>query len=163
MEVAERFSVRAQVAQTALVDGVVGRVWVHAGKPRVAFGFAIVDGRIVAIEISADPARQEWHAIGARNPSPGWRPRSALVPGDGPAPRLRAKPRGGASRSPSGHCAWAGEPEPIPPVLALIAATRGLPNAIGRRRRGRGARSASAPRPSGRDQSSVRRSDHPAD
>jgi RNA polymerase sigma factor (sigma-70 family) len=55
--VAGTFSGRATVAQTALVDGAVGAVWSVGGKPRVVFGFTIVDGRIVGIALVADPAR----------------------------------------------------------------------------------------------------------
>jgi RNA polymerase sigma-70 factor (ECF subfamily) len=55
--VAETFSGRARVAQLALVDGAVGAVWAPGGRPRVVFGFTITAGRIVAIELLADPAR----------------------------------------------------------------------------------------------------------
>ena len=53
--VAETFSGRAQGAQTALVDGAVGAVWASGGKPRVVFDFTIVSGKIVAIDLLADP------------------------------------------------------------------------------------------------------------
>jgi RNA polymerase sigma-70 factor (ECF subfamily) len=53
--VAETFSGRARAAQPALVDGVPGLVWVAAGGPRVVFDFTIADGRIVAIDLVADP------------------------------------------------------------------------------------------------------------
>jgi len=55
--VAETFAGRARVAQPALVDGAVGAVWAPGGRPRVVFGFTITGGRIVAIDILADPAR----------------------------------------------------------------------------------------------------------
>ena len=53
--VAKTFSGRAQGAQTALVDGTVGAVWASGGKPRVVFDFTIVSGKIVAIDLLADP------------------------------------------------------------------------------------------------------------
>jgi len=53
--VAKTFSGRAQGAQIALVDGTVGAVWASGGKPRVVFDFTIVSGKIVAIDLLADP------------------------------------------------------------------------------------------------------------
>jgi RNA polymerase sigma factor (sigma-70 family) len=53
--VAGTFSGRARVAQLALVDGVVGAVWAQGGKPRVVFGFTISRGKIVEIDLLADP------------------------------------------------------------------------------------------------------------
>jgi RNA polymerase sigma-70 factor (ECF subfamily) len=55
MAVAETFSGRARVAQLALVDGSVGAVWAPGGKPRVAFAFTISSGKIVGIDLLADP------------------------------------------------------------------------------------------------------------
>jgi RNA polymerase sigma factor (sigma-70 family) len=55
--VAETFSGRARFAQPALVNGVVGAVWAPRGRPRVVFGFTITRGKIVEIDILADPAR----------------------------------------------------------------------------------------------------------
>jgi RNA polymerase sigma-70 factor (ECF subfamily) len=55
--VAKQFSGRAQAAQAALVNGAVGLVWAPGGQPRVVFGFTITRGKIVAIDILADPAR----------------------------------------------------------------------------------------------------------
>ena len=55
--VAETFSGRARVARPALVDGAVGAVWAVAGKPRVVFGFTIREGRVVEIDLVADPER----------------------------------------------------------------------------------------------------------
>ena len=57
--VAKAFSGRAQFARPALVDGAVGAVWAPGGRPRVVFGFSIRRGRIVQIDILADPARLE--------------------------------------------------------------------------------------------------------
>jgi RNA polymerase sigma factor (sigma-70 family) len=51
------FSGRARFARPALVDGVVGAVWAPGGRPRVVFGFTIRGGRIVAIDLLADPER----------------------------------------------------------------------------------------------------------
>jgi len=55
--VARTFAGRARVAQPALVNGAAGAVWVHGGRPRVVFGFTITGGRIVGIELIADPER----------------------------------------------------------------------------------------------------------
>ena len=55
--VAETFSGRARVAEPALLDGEVGAVWAPGGRPRVVFGFTITQGRIVEIELVADPER----------------------------------------------------------------------------------------------------------
>jgi RNA polymerase sigma-70 factor (ECF subfamily) len=57
MAVAETFSGRARVAQLALVDGSVGAVWAPGGKPRVVFAFTISSGKIVGIDLLADPKR----------------------------------------------------------------------------------------------------------
>ncbi len=54
-DVAETFSGRARLAQPVLVLGAAGAVWAPDGKPRIVFGFSIVQGDIVAIEILADP------------------------------------------------------------------------------------------------------------
>ncbi|MGH2654818.1 MAG: RNA polymerase sigma factor SigJ [Actinomycetota bacterium] len=55
--VAETFSGRARAARPALVDGVPGLVWASGGRPRVVFDFTIADGKIVEIEMVADPER----------------------------------------------------------------------------------------------------------
>ena len=55
--VAETFSGRARAARPALIDGEVGLVWAQHGEPRVVFDFTIEDGRIVAIDLVADPDR----------------------------------------------------------------------------------------------------------
>jgi RNA polymerase sigma factor (sigma-70 family) len=55
--VANTFSGRARVAQPALVNGAVGAVWASGGRPRVVFSFTITRGKIVAIDLLADPAR----------------------------------------------------------------------------------------------------------
>jgi hypothetical protein len=55
--VAGVFSGRARAARPALVDGAAGAVWAPGGQPRVVLSFTIAQGRIVAIELLADPAR----------------------------------------------------------------------------------------------------------
>jgi RNA polymerase sigma factor (sigma-70 family) len=55
--VADTFAGRARLARPALVDGAAGAVWAPGGRPRVVFGFTIRGGRIVAIDILADPGR----------------------------------------------------------------------------------------------------------
>ncbi len=53
--VAQQFSGRARAAQLALVNGIVGAVWAQGGQPRVVFGFTIAHGKIVEIDLLADP------------------------------------------------------------------------------------------------------------
>ena len=55
--VAEQFSGRARAAQPALVDGAVGLVWAPGGRPQVVFDLTITEGKIVAIDLIADPDR----------------------------------------------------------------------------------------------------------
>src|SRR5437667_8798227 len=55
--VAETFSGRARAARPALVNGAAGAVWAPGGRPRVVFGFTITRGKIVEIELLADPER----------------------------------------------------------------------------------------------------------
>jgi RNA polymerase sigma-70 factor (ECF subfamily) len=55
--VAATFSGRARAARLALVDGVVGAVWAHGGRPRVVFGFTVAHGKVVGIDLVADPER----------------------------------------------------------------------------------------------------------
>lgn len=52
--VARMFSGRARAAQPALLDGEPGAVWMHEGAVRVAFRFAVENGRIAGIELVAD-------------------------------------------------------------------------------------------------------------
>src|SRR5205809_3982755 len=56
-DVAETFKGRAQAAQLALVNGTAGLVWAAGGRPRVVFAFTIARGKIVAIDLVADPER----------------------------------------------------------------------------------------------------------
>jgi len=55
--VADTFSGRARAARPALVNGAAGAVWAPRGRPRVVFGFTITGGKIVEIDLIADPAR----------------------------------------------------------------------------------------------------------
>ncbi|WBB61412.1 sigma factor-like helix-turn-helix DNA-binding protein [Streptomyces sp. WMMC500] len=55
--VADVFTGRLRAARLALVDGAPGLVWMHQGRPRIAFAFAFADGTIVAIDVIADPDR----------------------------------------------------------------------------------------------------------
>jgi RNA polymerase sigma factor (sigma-70 family) len=55
--VADTFSGRARAARPALVDGVAGLVWAQGGTPRMVFSFTIARGRIVAIDLVAEPER----------------------------------------------------------------------------------------------------------
>ena len=49
------FSGRAQTAQPALINGAAGAVWAPGGRPRVVFTFTITGGKIVEIDMLADP------------------------------------------------------------------------------------------------------------
>jgi RNA polymerase sigma-70 factor (ECF subfamily) len=53
--VAEIFAGRARVAQPELLKGAAGLVWAPGGQPRVAFGITMTGGRIVTIDLIADP------------------------------------------------------------------------------------------------------------
>jgi RNA polymerase sigma-70 factor (ECF subfamily) len=53
--VASAFAGRARTARHALVDGVPGAAWAPDGRPRAVFDFTIADGRIVAVDLIADP------------------------------------------------------------------------------------------------------------
>ena len=55
--VADIFSGRARAARLALVDGSAGAVWAPGGRPRVVFGFKVAGGKIVGIDVLADPVR----------------------------------------------------------------------------------------------------------
>jgi RNA polymerase sigma factor (sigma-70 family) len=55
-EVATTFAGRARAARPALLDGLVGLAWAPGGRPRVVFDFTTENGRIVAIDLIADPA-----------------------------------------------------------------------------------------------------------
>ena len=55
--VANTFSGRARAAQPALINGAVGLVWAPGGRPRVVFSVTMSRGKIVEIEMIADPER----------------------------------------------------------------------------------------------------------
>ncbi|MFI7669056.1 sigma-70 family RNA polymerase sigma factor [Nocardia sp. NPDC049526] len=57
--VAQTFFGRARAAQLALIDGRAGLVWSVGGQPRVIFDFTVSEGRIVAIDLLADPQTLE--------------------------------------------------------------------------------------------------------
>ena len=56
-EVAGTFSGRARAVQPALLGGSIGAVWIVNGRPRMAFAFTVADGKVVAIDMVADPDR----------------------------------------------------------------------------------------------------------
>jgi RNA polymerase sigma-70 factor (ECF subfamily) len=43
------------VAKPALLGGTIGAAWVAGGVPRVVFSFTVEHGKIVAIDLLADP------------------------------------------------------------------------------------------------------------
>lgn len=53
--VADVFTGRLRAARPALVDGSPGLVWMHQGRPKIAFTLDVADGTIVGIEVIADP------------------------------------------------------------------------------------------------------------
>jgi len=53
-DVASRFSGGAKAARTALLDGLAGLVWVQGGRPKVAFDFTVVAGKVTQIAMIAD-------------------------------------------------------------------------------------------------------------
>jgi RNA polymerase sigma-70 factor (ECF subfamily) len=55
--VADTFSGRARAARPALVDGAAGLVWAQGGTPRMVFNFTVERGKVVAIDLLADPER----------------------------------------------------------------------------------------------------------
>jgi RNA polymerase sigma-70 factor (ECF subfamily) len=55
--VAGTFSGRARAARAALVGGAVGLVWMQQGRASMVFDFTIEDGKVVEIELIADPDR----------------------------------------------------------------------------------------------------------
>jgi RNA polymerase sigma factor (sigma-70 family) len=54
--VSQAFLGRASAAQTALIEGRVGAVWAPQGTPRTALRMTVLDERIVAIDIVAEPS-----------------------------------------------------------------------------------------------------------
>jgi RNA polymerase sigma factor (sigma-70 family) len=55
--VAGTFSGRARAARAALVGGAIGLVWMQQGQASMVFDFTIEDGKVVEIELIADPDR----------------------------------------------------------------------------------------------------------
>jgi RNA polymerase sigma-70 factor (ECF subfamily) len=55
--VAATFSGRARAARTALLSGIPGAVWTQRGEPRMVFSFTIAGGKIIGIDMTADPDR----------------------------------------------------------------------------------------------------------
>lgn len=53
--VVEALAGKAEGARRASVDGTAGAVWVLGGRLMVVWGFTVVDGRILAIDLLADP------------------------------------------------------------------------------------------------------------
>ena len=53
--VAETFCGRAKAARVATLDGYACAAWSVGGTPKVVFGFTVVDGKVVEIELLADP------------------------------------------------------------------------------------------------------------
>jgi RNA polymerase sigma-70 factor (ECF subfamily) len=53
--VAEFFAGRARAALPATLDGAAASCWQLQGEIKVVFGFTVVDGRVVEIEVLADP------------------------------------------------------------------------------------------------------------
>ncbi|MGZ4456573.1 MAG: sigma-70 family RNA polymerase sigma factor [Nocardioides sp.] len=53
--VAEFFDGRARAARLVLLDGYASAVWSLRGEVKVVFAFTVVDGRVAAIDLLADP------------------------------------------------------------------------------------------------------------
>ena len=53
--VARVFAGRARAARLSLVDGLVGATFSVGGRPRVVFDFSVRGGRVMSIELLADP------------------------------------------------------------------------------------------------------------
>ena len=53
--VAEFFAGRARAALPATLDGAAAACWQYKGEVKVVFGFTVVDGKVVEIEVLADP------------------------------------------------------------------------------------------------------------
>ncbi len=55
--VATQTSCSEPTAQPRLVNGAAGAVWAPGGRPRVVFSFTITRGKIVEIDLLAEPER----------------------------------------------------------------------------------------------------------
>jgi RNA polymerase sigma-70 factor (ECF subfamily) len=53
-DVASMFSGRANTARSAVIDGGVGLVWLVGGRPKVAWDFTVVDGKVAHIDMIAE-------------------------------------------------------------------------------------------------------------
>jgi RNA polymerase sigma-70 factor (ECF subfamily) len=53
-DVATRFSGGAQAARVALLNGLAGLVLAQGGRPKIAFDFTVVDGRVTRIDMIGD-------------------------------------------------------------------------------------------------------------
>jgi len=51
------FSRRARGATPALLNGAAAAAWIVGGQPRVVYSFTVSGGKIIAIDLIADPAR----------------------------------------------------------------------------------------------------------
>jgi hypothetical protein len=67
--VARTFAGRARAARLALLDGYAGAARAPDGQPRVVFGFTVELGRVVEIELIADPEQLGRLDVGSRGPS----------------------------------------------------------------------------------------------
>jgi RNA polymerase sigma factor (sigma-70 family) len=65
--VAETFSGRARAARPALVNGAVGLVWASGGRPHVVFLFTITRGKIVEIDMVAEPKQLDQLDVSIRD------------------------------------------------------------------------------------------------
>ena len=65
--VAGTFSGRARAARSASVDGAPGLVWARGGRPQVVFAFAFSNGKIVEVDMVADPSRLERFDLALRD------------------------------------------------------------------------------------------------
>jgi RNA polymerase sigma factor (sigma-70 family) len=57
--VAQTFTGRARAARVAYIDGAAGLAWSTGGRPRMVFEFTVVHGKVVEIDLRADPERLE--------------------------------------------------------------------------------------------------------
>ena len=54
-DVARVFLGSAQAARPALIDGTPGATWAPGGRPRAVWAFKVEQGRIVEVQVIADP------------------------------------------------------------------------------------------------------------
>ncbi len=54
-KIAEAFKGRAKGIELALINGAVGAAWMVAGKPKVAIGFSVTNGKISEIDMVMEP------------------------------------------------------------------------------------------------------------